>query len=219
MKNTDRRRSYLALLQEQDDITMASLKYLLKTDELPDLENYICHCLNTILENNRALAFSIDRNFSMIAGSSLRNLLENWANIAYVLRKPEKTQEYATAITKTAFVYAATLKRLTSHEVNLKDLHDLPHWTTCKITDRVRQLGEAAEFQYELLGRYTHTDMWAAINDEMVQKEQFWTSLLGWGLEFSMETLLVVKSACKLPKTIDEQIVKLNDKIVQSFEE
>jgi hypothetical protein len=198
MDDIKRRKLYFDLLLELDDTTMAALKVLLAKDELSDLENYIAHALNTILENNRVLAYSLTRNFNMVAGTCLRNLLENWANLASVLRKPSKKSERATAITQTAFQYAETLNGLVNRRVTLEELQALPSWAESNLSQRVRKLGDGAEFQYELLSRYTHTDMWAAIHDQMVDRDKFWTSLLGWGLEFSAETLKLIDGECEL---------------------
>jgi hypothetical protein len=208
-----RRDVYLALLLELDDLTMRSLKYMLREKELPDVENFITHALNTILENNRALGFSLTRNFSMIAGTSLRNLLENWANVSYVLTHPTKKDHYATAITATAFAYAETLNKYVKRTATLEELRGLPRWAGRSISKRIELLGEAREFQYELLSRYTHTDMWAAIHDEMVEKEKFWTSLLAWGLEFSLEVLLLVGEEGVLADDFKDEINALDAKI------
>lgn len=214
--DADRRKLYFALLEELDDTTMLALKTLLAKDELSDLENYLAHVLNTILENNRALAYSITRNFNMIAGTCLRNLLENWANLASVLRSTDKKDAKATAITKTAFKYAEVLNRLVKKEITLEELQNLPSWAESNLSQRVRKLGDGAEFQYELLSRYTHTDMWAAINDQMVDKDRFWTSLLGWGLEFSMETLSLVDAERDLPP-LRAKAANLNQRISKAF--
>jgi hypothetical protein len=212
-QDQERRNHYTTLLREADDVTMDTLKHIIGQSNVSDLENFLAHALNTILENNRSLGFSLSRNMSMIAGTSLRNLLENWANVAYILRDPLKKQHYGGEVTKTAFEYANTLNRLVKDEITFADLQALPRWTSSAITQRVAALGDGQEFQYELLSRYTHTDMWAAINDEMVAKHQFWTSLLGWGLEFTAETLTLVKSECSLPEDLRQRITDVSGKI------
>ena len=204
MNDTERRKLYFGLLTELDDVTMATLKALLAKKELTDMEN------------NRALAYSLTRNFNMIAGTCLRNLLENWANLASVLRKPGKKHERATAITRTAFQYAETLNGLVKRTVTLQELQALPSWADNNLSQRVRKLGDGAEFQYELLSRYTHTDMWAAVNDQMVEKDKFWTSLLGWGLEFSTEALKLVDGECGL-EPLKDKIEELERKISEAF--
>lgn len=216
MSDTERRKLYFDLLTELDDMAMAALKELLAKEQLSDMENYIAHVLNTILENNRALAYSLTRNFNMIAGTCLRNLLENWANLASVLRKQSKKHERATAITRTAFQYAGTLNSLVNRTVTLQELQALPSWAHSNLSQRVRKLGDGPEFQYELLSRYTHTDMWAAINDQMVDKEKFWTSLLGWGLEFSTEALKLADTECEL-RPLRNKIEELERKIGAAF--
>lgn len=216
MENEERRKLYFSLLQELDDVTMAALKVLLAKEKLSDMENYVAHVLNSILENNRVLAYSLTRNFNMIAGTCLRNLLENWANLASVLRKPSKKHARATAITQIAFQYAATLSGLVKRTITLQELQTLPAWADSNLSQRMRKLGEGAEFQYELLSRYTHTDMWAAINDEMVEKDKFWTSLLGWGLEFSVEALKLVDSECEL-EPLHSKIEKLEQSVSEAF--
>lgn len=212
MNDAERRKLYFDLLAELDNMAMAALKELLLKEQLSDTENYIAHVLSTILENNRALAYSITRNFNMIAGTSLRNLLENWANLASVLRRPSKKHERATAITRTAFQYAETLNDLVNRTVTLQELQALPSWADSNLSQRVRKLGEGPEFQYELLSRYTHTDMWAAINDQIVDKGKFWTSLLGWGLEFSTKALKLVDTECTLGP-LRSRIEELEQKI------
>jgi hypothetical protein len=209
----EKREQHMKLLVEIDNVVMQVLKHVLAKGALSDLENYFTHALNTILENNRTIAFSLPQNFSMIAGSSLRNLLENWANLNHVVKDPSKKAKRAKAVTDTAVQYSQTLYELTQGNVAIADLYSLPHWTSGTITQRVEALGDGPLFEYELLSRFTHTDMWADINDIIADRTMFWNNLLGWGLEAANHTLFLVVQDVDLNEDLKKKVEQVSQKV------
>jgi hypothetical protein len=210
----EERRLLKDLLIELDAVAMNMLKFILDSKpELTHLENYFAHNLNTILENNRVILHSLDNNFTMTAGSCVRNLMENWANLQYALRDPSKKDEYAAKITENALVYARTLERIVQGSGTVEELYALPRWTNSGITQRVEQIGAGQVFQYEILSRYTHVDMWAAINDIIAKKELYWNSILGWGIEAANHTLYLIDQQVTLPPEIKSPLESVHTKV------
>lgn len=202
------------LVIDLDGVAMEMVKFLIdSTPELTHLENYYAHNLNTILENNRIIIYSLDRKLTMTTGSSVRNLFENWANLNYVLHDPVKTNNYAAKITDNAFIYARTLERLVKGEVTVDELYALPAWTNSTITQRMKMLGDGQVYQYELLSRYTHADMWAALNDIIARKEVFWSTILGWGIEAANHTIYLIFTQAEFPEILAKKVEHINERV------
>ena len=161
----------LQLLAELDSLALKINRAILDGPSAGFLENFLAHTLGTIPPANKMLVYGIQNDLNISTTSALKILLENWANINYVVSSGNKKLDYAEKIEKSALAYARALEELLNDpSLGITRLNKVPKWTKSGLTDRVRKLGDGPEFQYEFLCRYVHSDVWSVVNDRLIDQ-------------------------------------------------
>lgn len=207
--------SAVQLLAKLDDLCIQVAKYAVDKEAPGYLDNYVAHVFNTVHPSNRLLLWGLENAENLATMNGIRTLLENWANANYVLSNSSKTEDYTEKIERTALGYKDAFESLRNDpSQGLKILTSAERWTRSSLTSRVEKLGEGPSFQYELLSRYTHADVWTVINDYLIQdKDLNRYTMLMWAIEFINHTLWLVHEKGYLNDELKIAYDPLNDRV------
>lgn len=216
MTDSDEYTLRVTLLSDLEALSTAIARTVIDPpDKSNYLRNYLAHCFNTINPAGRMLLWGLSEGQTLDTANALRTLLENWANLNHVLSDDAKRDDRAKKIEESALAYTAAFQGLQQDSSQgLQALFAVERWTESGPAQRVKNLGEGPEFQYEFLSRYTHADVWTVINDYLtVNKEQNRIIMLTWGIEFVNHTIWAAYNKNLLVGKFKDQIEALNIRV------